>query len=437
MPLRLRGLVLVALAAGAFGLGVARADLAGLFWGSSFLLAALYAGLGALGMRLALARKRAIEPAFLTVTLPPEGLRIGGEGEARVAAVLPRAFAPGFTVRLVVRPVWHDRSLGPITVALAPGKNRAAVPFRAARRGLYLALTAELEATDVLGIAHSTLPVPIRESVRVIPGAAPRRPPDRETGEGGLAPRYERHRRRSDELLEVRPYVPGDDVRRLNWKLLAHAGELFLRVGEETPPPRSRMLVVLDTSRPQAVPQGRADDLLDLLVEDCSSATLALLRRGVELVVTRPGGGRCETFSSEAGSALLAWFSEAWWSEPDAQLPLAAGGSSGNGDGSGRPGGGRPGGGVAPGGANGVASPRRAGRRVAPHSARVPIRALVFSTAGSTGLEGILAALRARRCRTTLLLTELPAKPRPPRRSLRDVLLVPGTSVERKFRQAR
>ena len=42
-PLTVRGLLILALAAGLLAAGIARADLAGLFWGSSFLLVTIYA----------------------------------------------------------------------------------------------------------------------------------------------------------------------------------------------------------------------------------------------------------------------------------------------------------------------------------------------------------------------------------------------------------
>ncbi|HKK49014.1 MAG TPA: DUF58 domain-containing protein, partial [Alkalispirochaeta sp.] len=54
-------------------------------------------------------------------------------------------------------------------------------------------------------------------------------------------------RRRSEELIEARPYHPGDDTRRINWKAYAHSETLFVRIGEEMPPPSASADMVIDT----------------------------------------------------------------------------------------------------------------------------------------------------------------------------------------------
>lgn len=48
---------------------------------------------------------------------------------------------------------------------------------------------------------------------------------------------------RSEELYEVRQYKPGDDPRRINWKVYAHTGEPALREGELSPPPSSEYAI--------------------------------------------------------------------------------------------------------------------------------------------------------------------------------------------------
>lgn len=44
--------------------------------------------------------------------------------------------------------------------------------------------------------------------------------------------------RRTDELYDSRPYFPGDDIRKINWKLYAHTQELNIKQGDFVPPPR-------------------------------------------------------------------------------------------------------------------------------------------------------------------------------------------------------
>jgi uncharacterized protein (DUF58 family) len=377
MPLRPRGIFIAAVALAVLAVGIVRADLAALFWGSTFLLAAAYAVAGCLLVRRRLARRGRAGPGFLDVTLPASVTGPGAAAEALVSADLPRAFLPGIGVRVALEPAWHDRTLGPVAGALAPGQNRLRLPFSAAQRGSYELRKAALEAADVLGLARVRLPVPLDERLVVPPAAAPRRAGSRQPDEGGASVEHVPRKRRSDELLETRRYVPGDDIRRLNWKLLAHAGELFLRLGEETPPPRAHLLAVLDTTEHPAVPAGLSDAALDGLVEDCAAELAALLRKGHAVSVSLPGVPRCETWTAERLPGLRALLADAWW------MP--------------------------------VGSPL-----VLPNDRS--IRVVVFALAGSPSLGPILAALRSRRWRTTLALRDPPTPPVRPHATVRTLL---------------
>ncbi|MDR3145436.1 MAG: DUF58 domain-containing protein [Treponema sp.] len=107
---------------------------------------------------------------------------------------------------------------------------------------------------------------------------------------GGQEQRIEPRFQRTDNLIDHRPYVPGDDPRKINWKLYSHAGDLFVRDGEPEPPPHSRMVILVDTQTDSALysPEAgrRAVDIL------CSQA-LALVReytdRGMETLIGYTG----------------------------------------------------------------------------------------------------------------------------------------------------
>ncbi|ULQ61167.1 DUF58 domain-containing protein [Brucepastera parasyntrophica] len=49
----------------------------------------------------------------------------------------------------------------------------------------------------------------------------------------------------SEELYEIRPYFPGDDPRKINWKVFAHIGDISIRKGELLPPPSSEYFFLL------------------------------------------------------------------------------------------------------------------------------------------------------------------------------------------------
>jgi uncharacterized protein (DUF58 family) len=395
-PLTPQGLVITAAAMALAAAGALRADLAALFWGSSFLLFTLYALAAGHLFRISLLRRRAADPDFASLTLPASGITAGERTEAVAAARLPRAFPPGFTVLLSCPLAWHARRIGTVRTRLAPGESRKLIGFTAEHRGLYAGSAETLEMRDVLGFTAHRLSLPQEETLAVLPPVRPREavPPVMEqTDESAV---YALRRRRSESLLEARKYYPGDDVRRLNWKLFAHMDELYLRVGEEVPPPESRLLFVLDTTAHGLVPRRCAADYLDALVESCASLMAGFLERGIELSLSLPGEGRCRSWSGEALPTLLAVLADAWWTDgpwaPD--LPAR------------------------------------------------PMHAVVLSSPGSPGLPGIIAAVRARGWRASLFLQGLPQQSPPVRlptwpRRLEGLLFLPDGAPRVPARAAR
>jgi uncharacterized protein (DUF58 family) len=381
VPLTPRGLALVAIAAAALAVGILRTDLAALFWGASFLLFALFALAAGHLFRLLLRRRgrRAIE--LLSVILPSAGVFAGEQAEAQVSADLPRRFPPGFAVRLRLPLAWHDRRIDTVALKLSPGKSKDAVMFTAAPRGTYASSDAVLEVRDILGFTRHRLPVPLRETLTVFPALQDSR---------GLSPFMEqaddasadaRRRRRSEELLEARKYYPGDDMRRLNWKVFAHLNELFLRIGEEVPPPESRILVVLDCTANPLLPRPAAAGYLDTLVSSCASLMTELIDARMEVMLSLPGLRECRAYAEESRPALLAALADAWWTD----APWA---------------------------------PDLPGRR--------SLHVAVFTSPGSPGLQPILAQVHRRGWSASLFIkTPREAPPRQHWR-LRDLIFLPA-----------
>lgn len=86
------------------------------------------------------------------------------------------------------------------------------------------------------------------------------------------------------EFYELRPYAPGDEVRRVHWRAYAKTGRLYTRV--ETAPERSRFRLFLDESESMGLHGKRAyaAEVADLLLRIARQEDpLARLGRG------RPG----------------------------------------------------------------------------------------------------------------------------------------------------
>jgi uncharacterized protein (DUF58 family) len=151
---------------------------------------------------------------------------------------------------------------------------------------------------------------------------------------GGTEVRNEPHYRKSNELINHRPYVPGDDPRRINWKLYSHvaSGELFVREGESEPPPCSRLLILIDTEADSSLyspDEGRR--AVDLLCESALASALRFSSRGMDVLIGYTGGGitgggeESAPLDSSQLAAALAWPAAISWPASSGELPQAPG----------------------------------------------------------------------------------------------------------------
>jgi len=82
------------------------------------------------------------------------------------------------------------------------------------------------------------------------------------------------------EYFDARPYYPGDDPRRINWKMLARHDELFIKEGNSLSPSKKSALIVFDGS-------GRTEDT-DLLLRRLNALCGQLSEAGVQLTLVVP-----------------------------------------------------------------------------------------------------------------------------------------------------
>jgi uncharacterized protein (DUF58 family) len=244
----------------------------------------------------------------------------GDAAAAEVASDLPRILVPGFQLWLSVCLRFHECPPLRLALPLRPGARRDSLEFRAPSRGLYRTETVSLVARDVLGFTRLETVVPLSEQLRVWPSVAPREL-SIPHGNGGEVPLTRRDRRPSEELLEVRKYYPGDDPRRVHWKLFAHVQELFLRMGEQSPPPEFRFLAILDLSPPPWLPRSVSSELLDGLIEACASGLFGLLSSGFQAQLAVTDRQRVVPATLERADRLLALCAELWW-DPRLELRL-------------------------------------------------------------------------------------------------------------------
>jgi len=152
--------------------------------------------------------------------------------------------------------------------------------FRVEERGAYYSAYDEFAVFDIFGFFRFAYRLPVdaggfaanlswqmnKARLLVSPHAAEESVPVR--ANGGEAYRRGPPLERTDDLVDHRPYMPGDDPRRINWKLYGHGGELFIRQGEREPPPHSNLTVLIDTQYDLLYTAKSARKAVDLLCEN-------------------------------------------------------------------------------------------------------------------------------------------------------------------------
>jgi hypothetical protein len=139
--------------------------------------------------------------------------------------------------------------------------------FQVDERGAYFSTYDEFAILDIFGFFRFAFRVS-PQSGALLAGPWCADEPVSVRARGGETERQGPPIERSDELVSHRPYVPGDDPRRINWKLFSHGGELFVRQGEREPPAHSNITILIDTQFDSLYTLKSAREEVDRLCEN-------------------------------------------------------------------------------------------------------------------------------------------------------------------------
>jgi len=176
--------------------------------------------------------------------------------------------------------------------------------FQVKKRGAYFSVYDEFAVFDILGFFRFAYRIPSVDNARLLVSPNAAAEPFYVRAKGGEANRqYAFTLERTDYLIDHRPYVPGDDPRRINWKLYSHGGELIIRQGEREPPPSSNLTILIDTQYDSlysgnGVASGAAE-AVDLL---CESALAIINNAGKDVNIQVGFTGQSEKSSGAASS---------------------------------------------------------------------------------------------------------------------------------------
>ena len=376
-----RGALFFLLSAMILVIGALRMELSAILWGSAFTLLGLYSLLANRIMQALLRHFFERAPDPVDFTLSASGVFPRSPATAELTAEIPRHRAPGFKIRFEILLHWQGREPLRLSTDLRGGRNRHMFEFTPAYRGCYQSREVRIVVSDLLGFTRFPIELSLAEQLRVYPAVQPEAAKKPRSFEGGREENRGRRQRRSQELLEVRKYFPGDDIRKVHWKVYAHTSQLFLRIGEETPPPESRFLVILDSAPTTAVAQRIQADYLDVLVEVCAATILDVLARGYQVFFATCDSLQPRQLALEKKMQLLAELAGVRWNDRYAlELPR-----------------------------------------------RLPQRIILFSSPGSTNLARMFSDLQKRAAEVRLFFPDLPVPVEQPQRSwMRKLVLRPA-----------
>jgi uncharacterized protein (DUF58 family) len=195
---------------------------------------------------------------------------------------------PGF--RIHIEEALPERLGGDTRFALDRTVSRAEItvsaPLPKTPRGVYKLGPADVWYEDILGLTRVFVAAKASASLRALPRLRPivfdRKPQSKSKSEG---PHSILSRLATEEHFRTRPYVHGDDLRRVHWKQSINTGNLIVRVPESVPFAPTRVRLVLDTFLPPGRPAHQLEEVLDLLVEAWVGLAHMLLKRGEKVTL--------------------------------------------------------------------------------------------------------------------------------------------------------
>jgi hypothetical protein len=301
------GIFILLIIALAFTAGVFRQELALVLAGAVFLAVWTYCLL----MTLVLALLHNRRARRVSIRISPHEIAAGESAEA-VYSGEKNFQLPGILVRCRLLLVTKDGRR--IEHDFNPADS-APHCFTAKKRGAYFSPYNELAVFDTLGMFRFAFRLPAENGALLL--AAPHAeneplPVNARAGESKLKPEFSFQR--TDNLINHRPYIPGDDPRRINWKLYGHGGGLFVREGEREPPPQSNIIVIIDTEYDPLLYNARAARHgIDVLCENALAAAIACTESGMNMLIGYTAGNAAPAkpvssiLSAREIAAALAW----------------------------------------------------------------------------------------------------------------------------------
>ncbi|GEM_PF-5788941 len=295
--------------------GVYRKELASILWGIGMGSIWVFSLLFSTGAAFLLFRRRyhllkhlefayskenlyAGKPITFSVSLPKEVL----QGVGRV---------PGILLWYRYRVSAFQERVYQWKVILDPRHPSIQITPPSPLRGAYMGSVGILQVEDCFRFCQIDIPLPEEEHLLVLPEPAPPFPLPNLKAQGGTRHREQHPTYTTLEELEIRKYIPGDDPRRLHWKLYAHSGELFLRIGEQDPPPMDTFHLHFDPTLPTLQDPIHPLEAVDRMASIGARVLLDLSQMGNRIFLSTNQPNTMDPLSS-SNLFQTRWFQPPW-----------------------------------------------------------------------------------------------------------------------------
>ncbi len=235
----------------------------------------------------------------------------GGESfSVPLEAFLP-LLVPGFRCIWQTSFNWDagSRKISAIS-SLSRGNKIYRVWFSQVQRGVYKGKSGTIFIEDLFGFTRFIIYSGEEISLIVFPRFEKNGSCKEKNITGGDIATVDENRIRSNELLEVRKYYPGDDARRINWKMFAASGQLFLRIGEEIPPTSGEVTVILNCESRGMTRLNDSTYYTDCLISTFLTFINSFVEKGCKVSVILPSIRGQLDYDREKPDKLLAKLAE-------------------------------------------------------------------------------------------------------------------------------
>lgn len=142
---------------------------------------------------------------------------------------LPIFFIPGVTTNIFQTFEFADRESFKIKIGLRYGKNKRLLKAKAPERGVYKSKKIVFTSSDVLGFSKTHFEIDAEKTFTIYPNSLFINKEKNYHSSVGEKLINSKEMKKNESLTDFKKYFPGDDTRKINWKIYARTHELYVR----------------------------------------------------------------------------------------------------------------------------------------------------------------------------------------------------------------